>query len=102
MQTQNYPYNQLKDELRQVVGRHINLQDYRAFIFGSRATNKGSDRSDIDIGIEGHIPLSITQLSSIREDLENLPILYSFDVVDFSTVSDSFKKTAKLAVDPLN
>ena len=102
MQTQNYPYDQLKSEIKQLVGKHLDLRHHRAFIFGSRATNLGNDRSDIDIGIEGQTPISITKLASIREDLERLPTLYSFDVVDFSTVSDSFKKTAKLAIDPLN
>jgi len=102
MQTQHYPYTQLKSTLRQVVGKHIDLHNYQAFIFGSRATNKGNDRSDIDIGIEGHSPVSTVKLANIREDLENLPTLYTFDVVDFSTVSDNFKKNAKLAIDPLN
>ncbi|MFH2085343.1 MAG: nucleotidyltransferase domain-containing protein [bacterium] len=102
MQTQGYPYSQLKAELRQVVGKHIDLQNYQAFIFGSRTNDQGDDRSDIDIGIEGQSPLSVTKLANLREDLDNLPTLYSFDVVDFSTVSDSFKKTAKLAIDPLN
>lgn len=102
MQTQHYPYSQLKSELKELVGRHIDLQNYRAFIFGSRVTDYGDDRSDIDIGIEGKVPLSITKLAGIREDLENLPTLYSFDLVDFATVSDSFKKTAKISIDPLN
>jgi predicted nucleotidyltransferase len=102
MQTQHYPYPLLKQDLRDLVGRHIDLHNYRAFIFGSRATSRGNDRSDIDIGIEGATPLSISKLANIREDLENLPTLYSFDVVDFATVSDSFKKTAKSTIDPLN
>lgn len=102
MQTQHYPYSLLKKDLRALVSKHIDLQNYQAFIFGSRATNRGNDRSDIDIGIEGKAPLSISKLASIREDLANLPTLYSFDVVDFATVSDSFKKTAKSAIDPLN
>ena len=102
MQTQHYPYSQLKADLRGLVAKHIDLRNYQAFIFGSRATDRGNDRSDIDIGIEGKSPLSISKLSDIREDLDHLPTLYSFDVVDFATVSDNFKKTAKLSIDPLN
>ncbi|MFH1244095.1 MAG: nucleotidyltransferase domain-containing protein [bacterium] len=102
MQTQHYPYSKLKSELRDLMGKHLDLHHYRTFIFGSRTTDQGSDRSDIDIGIEGQAPLSVTKLANIREDLENFPTLYSFDVVDFATVSDQFKKTAKLRIDPLN
>ncbi len=102
MQTKHFPYTKLKSELRALIAQHIDLNSYDAFIFGSRATDLGDDRSDIDIGIEGNLPISISKLAGIRQDLKNLPTLYSFDVVDFASVSENFKKTAKLSIDPLN
>lgn len=98
MQTVHYPYTKLKTDLYTIASKHLDLSKYKLFIFGSRATDTGDDHSDIDIGIEGTQSVPLATLSSFHEDLENLPTLYTFDLVDFSTVTDSFKKTAKLKI----
>lgn len=68
---------------------------YKIFLFGSRASGEAHDHSDIDIGIEGPTPVSESVLSDIREELEELPTLYTIDVVDFSRVPDKFRAVAR-------
>lgn len=85
----------IQKEIYSIIGRHLDLSRYRVFLFGSRATGKGDDRSDFDIGIEGDQPLPHPTLSKIKNDIEQLPMLYKFDVVDFTRVSPQFKKVAK-------
>ena len=94
MQLQNYPFPQLKADLLSIANKHIDVTKYQLFIFGSRATNTGNDHSDIDIGILGEKPLSSNTMYSIKDEIENLPTLYSFDLVDFSTVTPTFRQIA--------
>lgn len=84
----------LHQQIRQVLSKHLNLSEYKVFIFGSRAKGEASDRSDIDIGIEGEKKLSPRVKFSIEDDLEKIPTLYKIDIVDFSTVSPEFKEEA--------
>lgn len=44
------------------------------------------------IGIIGPAPLRGAVMELIREDFETLRTLHTFDVVDMTTVSDSFRK----------
>lgn len=67
---------------------------YRLFLFGSRAKDTSSDRSDIDIGILSNTRITAKQLLTIQERLEQIPTLLKIDVVDFNTVDDEFKKIA--------
>ena len=57
-------------------------------------TGKGSEYSDIDIGISGKIPVPSDILSKIKDDIDNLSILYTIDIVDFNTTSVDFRKVA--------
>lgn len=67
---------------------------YRAVLFGSRATGASGPRSDWDIGITGAGPLDGACVERIREALENLPTLATFDVVDLAGVPDGFRERA--------
>jgi predicted nucleotidyltransferase len=53
-----------------VIRRHLPDPAYRVFLFGSRAMGSASERSDIDIGIEGPAPVSRTALAAIHGELE--------------------------------
>lgn len=85
---------QLKRQIKEIFGRYLDLSRYKVFFFGSRVTGKGDDRSDIDVGILGEQPVTDEALDRIKHDIEGLPTLYTFDVVDFATVRDRFKKVA--------
>jgi len=102
MRLQNYSEKQFKKELLRIIGRHLDLAEHQVFIFGSRVTGKGDERSDIDIGIEGKTKISLSTLAQIRDEVEGLPILYAVDVVDFQRVEPDFKKVAMAKIEKLN
>ena len=41
-----------------VIRRHLSDPTNRVFLLGSRATGSAGERSDIDIGIEGPVPVA--------------------------------------------
>jgi predicted nucleotidyltransferase len=94
MRLEHYPVEKLKKEIIEIVGRHLDLSEYRVFFFGSRVEGKGDERSDIDIGIEGPSELSGRILGSIKEDIDRLPTLYKIEIVDFKRVSSDFREVA--------
>jgi len=101
MRLEYYPVDKLKKEILEILGKYLDLSKYKVFFFGSRVSGSGDSRSDIDIGIESpEIPAYVKL--EIEEELENLPILYKIDFVDFNNVSDKFKKVAKEHIEYLN
>lgn len=83
----------LSKMIQTIIKKHIK-EPVDIFYFGSRVDGTGDDRSDIDVGVIAPFPLSLSTLNAIKEDLENLPILYTIDLVDFSNASDAFKRVA--------
>jgi uncharacterized protein len=77
-----------------VIRRHLPDEAYKIFLFGSRARGTAHARSDIDIGIEGPSPVPYEILASIAAEIEELPTLYSVDVVDFKRVPEQFRAVA--------
>ena len=53
----------------EVIRRHVPDPVYRVFLFGSRAAGSATERSDIDIGIEGPAPVPRSALAAIHEEL---------------------------------
>jgi len=78
-----------------VVRRHVPDPAYRVFLFGSRAAGSPSERSDIDIGIEGPAPVPHDVLAAIQDEIEEAPTLYSIDVVDFVRLPAKFRRVAR-------
>ncbi len=68
------------------LGRNIKI-----ILFGSRAKGNYTEHSDFDIAIEkeGSIPFDV--LYRIREELDELPTLKSFDIVDLTLIDNDFK-----------
>jgi len=84
----------LQKLIKEVFEKYLPNENYRLFFFGSRVSGVNSPRSDIDLGIESSHSLSSKTKIEIEEELQNLPILYKIDLVDFGRVSEDFKKTA--------
>src|SRR5260370_29344530 len=78
-----------------IVRRHLPDPAVRVFLLGSRASGKGHDRSDIDIGIEGAAPVPRATLAAICDELEEAPTLLTIDVVDFARLPESFRQIAR-------
>ncbi|MBI3260214.1 MAG: nucleotidyltransferase domain-containing protein [Ignavibacteriae bacterium] len=64
------------------------------FLFGSRAEQTASPRSDYDVAIDcgERIPLEV--MSRMRGALEDLPIIQKVDIVDVYRTSEEFRKIA--------
>lgn len=92
----------LKNDVLQIIGKHLYLSKHKVFIFGSRVTGKGDDRSDIDIGIEGDKEIPLEIMGKIKDEIDDLPILYKIDIVDFFQLSDKFKEVAKEKIEIIN
>ncbi len=59
----------------------------RASIFGSRAKGTHKSYSDVDICLYGEPNLWATE--RIRSDLDELPLPFSFDVLDYDSVNSA-------------
>lgn len=94
MKLEHYPQNKLKKEIANIVGKYLDLKRYKVFFFGSRVRGENFERADIDIGIEGHKEVPAGIKLQIEEDIDKLPLLYKFDIVDFKRVSPEFRKVA--------
>ena len=81
------------EEVSAILKRFLPAE-YQAVLFGSRATGHARPRSDWDIGLLGPTALRGAIVEHIREELEEMRTLHSFDVVDLNTVPDFFRKAA--------
>ena len=101
MRLEHYPIDELRERIVTILSRYLDLRDYRTFFFGSRVAGKGDERSDIDIGIEGIRPIPFHIMHRIRDDIEELPTMYTVEIVDFRRVSPDFRDVALHNVEPL-
>ena len=74
-----------------IISSH--LPDAAVYLFGSRASGKARENSDFDLAVEWKVPFSV--IAKIREKLEELPTLKSFDLVDLKLCSDEFARSVK-------
>jgi len=69
------------------------LPDARVILYGSRARGDYKPNSDFDIAVDNKgRAVEPATIYLIREELDNLPTLKSFDVVDLNSVSEEFRK----------
>jgi predicted nucleotidyltransferase len=87
--------------LKAILNKNLSGFAYKAFIFGSQANLTVLRRSDIDIGImaENKIPDPI--MAKIFAEIEELPMLFNIDVVDFNEVDEKFKSVALQNIEQL-
>jgi len=79
----------LKRKLLEIIEAYPELADSKLFFFGSRVTGQGDERSDVDVGIYGNEPVPSRIWLDIQDAVEELPVLYKIDLVDFQRVSPS-------------
>ena len=58
-----------------------------AILFGSRAKGTAHERSDFDIAV-----LGVKDIEELREQIEEIPTLYSFDIVDLDECTNQLLK----------
>lgn len=63
--------------LEQVIFKCKNHKVSEVILFGSWVKGTANERSDIDLAVTG-----VKDIEKLREDIEEIPTLRSFDVVD--------------------
>ncbi len=101
MRIEHYPLGKLKKDILGIIGKHLDILAYKVFFFGSRVVGSGNERSDIDVGIEGPGEISYEIMAKIKDEIDNLPILYKIEIVDFAKVSPDFYKVVSFRRDYL-
>ena len=86
--------------LKEILDKNLSGISYNAFIFGSQANKTSLIRSDIDVGIIAE-DITAYQLSKINAAIEELPMLYKIDLVNFMEVDAQFKSVALKNVEKL-
>lgn len=89
-------------EIKKIIFRFLDPKKDRVFIFGSRATGRGKEFSDIDIGVKSDKQIDLLLLSNISEAFDESNIPYIVDIVDFSTISKTFENIASEKIINLN
>lgn len=85
----------VEQKVEELAGTILASESYvKVFVFGSQATGRSVARSDIDLGIDVGHPIAPETLIALREAFDDLPILQRVDVVDFSSVDETFKAVA--------
>jgi len=85
---------QIKEWLKTTLEDNLRDISYRAFIFGSQANREELIRSDIDLGILADSEIPAVNMVRINWAIEDLPMLYKVDLVDFANVGENFKSVA--------
>ena len=102
MKLEFYPAGKLKKEILEIVGKYLDLSEYKIFFFGSRVKGINFPRADIDIGIEGPKEIPAKIKFKIEEEIERLPTLYKIDIVDFKRVDEKFKEVSLQQIEAIN
>ncbi len=74
-------------EARRRLGTNI-----RVIWFGSWVQGTAQPHSDIDLAIDSPEPFTITAVAALRTWVDELPTLYSIDLVDLHEVSADFRR----------
>lgn len=71
--------------------KHYLPSDAQIWVYGSRAKKNARQFSDLDLAIEASKPLSIHTLADLASAFEESDLPYKVDIIDWQTISDSFK-----------
>ena len=84
--------NDILDLITKVLVKYLGEKKYSFILYGSRASGTYDLRSDYDIWIIWTEKIDAEILFKIYDEFEKIPAL--IDIVEFSQVSDQFKKQA--------
>lgn len=76
--------------IRNILRAHV--PDCTVWAFGSRATGRAKQYSDLDLAISGKKPLGIDLAAQLAEAFAESDLPYKVDIVDWATASEAFRK----------
>jgi predicted nucleotidyltransferase len=85
-------YKTSLDRIKKVVLESLIDEDVMIILFGSAARGDAHRFSDIDIGILPKNNYNKKKLILLKEQLDNMNIPYTIDLVDISKVSVGFRE----------
>ena len=94
-------YVSLTEEELHLIKKILNVP-YDAIFFGSRVDGTNHKFSDVDLCLKGHRRIEGYDMQKIREAFEESDLPYTIDLVDYDTLSSSFKKSVDEKGIPLN
>lgn len=74
------------EQIKHVFSRHPQIE--QAILYGSRATGRYKNGSDIDITLKGE-DLDLAVVNSIRNELDDLLLPYTFDISVLSQIGNA-------------
>lgn len=88
------PATQIAPEHWEIVSKLLlkHLPDKEIWAFGSRATGKARQYSDLDLAVISNEPLSITVSAALAEDFTESDLPWKVDIIDWATTSESFRE----------
>jgi predicted nucleotidyltransferase len=83
------PYGLSQEELESIIKALASEKKVtQAILFGSRAKGNFRTGSDIDIALKGE-NLGLSELNSLYAALDELPLIYKFDLVIFNRITEA-------------
>ncbi len=80
--------SQILRAIKEIVRKY--LPKAKIYLYGSRAKGTHSRVSDYDIAIDNGEKIDVAILQKIIFELEDLPTLRTFDVIDLNNISKDF------------
>jgi len=74
------------EKINQVLANHSQVE--QVILFGSRAMGNFKNGSDIDLAIKG-LELNLKIINEISDEIDDLLLPYSFDLINFSHINNS-------------
>lgn len=79
---------------KKIILKHLDLNEFAVFLFGSRAYGTAQFSSDIDVGILGKKAIDPKILTALKSELESSSVPFKVELVDFNSVESKFKRIA--------
>ena len=80
--------------IKGAIARHLDMAKTLVFVFGSRANGHVKPSSDFDVGLYAEAPIDWLTLGEIKEELGESDLPVTVDLVDFSDITEDFKRVA--------
>ena len=86
--------NKYLEEIKDCVVTALAEEDVAIALFGSMASGESHAGSDVDIALGPRSKWDRSKLTLLRERLEEMNTPYQVELVDFSEVSDEFRRVS--------